>query len=141
MCQFKRSFLRKAAVDNVFFNIANHRRGITGAALVEQQDVAMLSNALKGVMPAGVKGDRGLARPTGNGHKRVAGRLQAERRDDRDFEINGAKALVVRVQGPDKGAAACSDPGRARAGANAAIRKLPGLACGSVWAVPGCAEQ
>ena len=114
-------FERELALDDLVLDRAVHARGLAGAALIDEQDVAIAAQRLERLCVGRIKLHGTLARPTRQRHDRVGLGLQIERRHHGHSQRYAAGVRVVRVQRPFERAAARFYPRKRVAGADAAI--------------------
>ncbi len=116
--------LAEPALDDVLVDIAVHARRRPGAALVDEQDVAMAAHMLESVRVAGVKLDGAAARPAREGHEGVGLGLEVQCRDHGHRDLDVGRVRIGGVLRPQHRAAAGLDAGKRRAGADTAVLEL-----------------
>ncbi len=114
-------FPREVGFAEVVLGFAGHRRRFSGAALIHEQDVAVLLHAPESVCPARVKTDRRSAGTAGDRHESVRGRLERQGGHDRDLQRDRACVGRVRIQRPLELSATGGNAGAAGPGADAAV--------------------
>ena len=112
------------ALEHIDVDRAIHARRLAGAALVDQQYVAIASQRFEGPGEGGVELHRALAGPARERHHRITGGLEVQRRDNRNAQRDVPGSRVVRVQRSQHRPAAGLEPGVRGPGSDAAVLEV-----------------
>ena len=111
-------------LDDVFVDVAIHTRRLTGAALVDEQYVAMPAHVLECVRVGAIELNGAAAGATRERHERIGFGLEVQRGDDSDGKLDGRRIGIVRVLGALQRAATRLDARIGRSTTDTAILEL-----------------
>ena len=124
-----RFLAREPALDDLIIRLALHGRRLTGAALVQEHDVAIPAYQLEGLAIGGIEFRRGLAGTAGDRHEGVGLGLERQGRHDGDEQLDDLRARIVGICMTIERAAACLDPRKAATCPDAAVFELERRFC------------
>ena len=115
------------AFDDIVIELAIHRCRLPGAALIDEQNVAVAPHAFESAGKSRVELHGALAGAAGERHQRVGFGREVERRNNGDPQFDFSIHLAGGVERPDKRRAARLHAGHARAGADSAVLEFDRL--------------